>query len=454
VGNRGHTAITAPRIAVTATPVTTEVRIHHGTTALPKGGSRPHRTSARIPTVSFVRESPPVRQPVEHDTVNGKRYRVRFRQGGTETSETFRVKRDANTFAAILDGGGVTDALAWLHARDNRATDMTFGKWFAEYVDQLTGVTLRTRESYRSLHRNHLAHLDPTPLPLLTRSHVTELVNRLEANGKSPKTIRNVVHMLSSCLALAIDEGHMTRNPCRRVKITKQALTDTDPRFLTETEFARLLAQIPGHYRPLVVFLVGTGLRWSEATALQCRHVNLTAGTILVRQAWKEQGGRELGPPKTEKGRRTVNPATMALRAAQTVMRDPDDWLFTTPTGKIVRHSNFYNRVWVPACEKAGIKVTIHDLRATHASWLISDGISLEAVQDQLGHSSILTTRKIYGHLLPAIGVEVGKSASAALDRALPDGMQAQLLRVPLAQVRAVSGPDEGAHPDHVRADV
>jgi integrase len=365
-----------------------------------------------------------VRRPLEHDTTNGKRWRVRFRQGGTETSQTFRLKRDATAFAAILDGGGVTDALAWLAARDTRASEVTFGKWFPEYVGQLTGVTDRTRESYRSIHRNHLTHLDPLPLPLLTRSHVTDVVNKLDRAGKSPKTIKNVIHLLSSCLALATDEGHMTRNPCGRVRLPKAALGDAEPRFLTHDEFRTLLAAIPEHYQPLVVFLVGTGLRWSEATALQGRHVNLEAGTILVRQAWKEQGGRELGPPKTSKGRRTVNPAAMALRAAQHHLRGPDDWLFTTPTGKIVRHSNFYNRVWKPACETSGVKATIHDLRHTHASWLISDGQSLEAVQDQLGHQSILTTRSVYGHLLPAIGVEVGRSASASLERALPQGMQ------------------------------
>lgn len=381
-----------------------------------------------------------MRKPTKHVLDNGEiRYRVRFRQGGTETSQTFRNKRDASAFAAILDGGGVTDALAWLAARDNRASELTFGQWFTHYVNDLTGVTDRTKKSYRAMHRNHLAHLDPMPLPLLTRSHVTAIVNKLEADGKAPKTVRNVIHMLSSCLALAIDEGHMTRNPCRRVKITKRALGEKDARFLTHEELGTLVGAIPGHYQPLVIFLVGSGLRWSEATALQGRHINLAAGTVLVRQSWKEQGGRELGPPKTEKARRTVNPGFMALQAAQMCMRGPNDWVFTTPTGKIVRHSNFYERVWKPAAALLDPPPTIHSLRHTHASWLISDGQTLEAVQDQLGHTSILTTRGVYGHLLPAIGVEVGRSASAALDRALPNGMKPELLGLPVAQINAVS---------------
>lgn len=379
----------------------------------------------------------------------GRTYRVRFRSGGMERSETFRIKRDATTFADLLNVGGPDVAVRWLDERRAGAgqDSITFGQWFTTYVDQLTGVTDRTRDSYRSIHANHLAHLDNQPLPLLTRSHVTEIVNRLDAAGRSPKTIKNVVHMLSSCLALAIDEGHMTRNPCRRVRLPKAALSDTDARYLTHEEFGTLVAALDAHYRPLVVFLAGSGLRWSEATALQGRHVNLDAGTILVRQAWKQQGGRALGPPKTDKARRTVNPGALALRAAAHCMRGPNDWVFTTPGGSIVRHSNFYNRIWTPAAALLDPPPTIHSLRHTHASWLISDGQSLEAVQDQLGHESILTTRKVYGHLLPAIGVAVGKSASAALERALPQGPGAGLGG--LVSLRASSGTDQVTDPDH-----
>ena len=95
-----------------------------------------------------------------------------------------------------------------------------------------------------------------------------------------------------------------------------------------------------------------------------------------------------------------------------------------------MRLANFYTNVWRPACERAGFgddHPRIHDTRHTHASWLISDGMSLEQVQDQLGHESILTTRNVYGHLLPALGVAVGRSASAAMERVLESADAVQL---------------------------
>lgn len=395
-----------------------------------------------------------MRQVREYDTADGKRFRVRYRLGKMETSETFRRRADADEFAAILSGGGVAAAKAWLNARAAAPTALTFGAWFDEYVGQLTGVSPRTRNDYHGLHRRYFSSLDPLPLTLVTRTHITSLVNGMERAGRSPKTIKQAVHLISSCYALAVDEGHATANPCKRVRLPKQAPVDAvKPRFLTRGEVAALVAATPAHYKPLVAFLVGTGLRWSEATALQARHIDLANGTVRVEQAWKRVPGDgvRIGPPKTPKSTRTVNAAVLALAAVAPLLRKPGDFVFTTTTGRPIRHANFFSHVWKPACKAAGLDPAprIHDTRHTHASWLISDGNSLEAVQDQLGHESILTTRSVYGHLQPALGVALGRSASAALAAALPE--YAQTLAI--GGLDAVQVADQAAGPAHVPPD-
>ncbi|HKY57642.1 MAG TPA: site-specific integrase [Aeromicrobium sp.] len=372
-----------------------------------------------------------MRKVKQHEAADGTvTYRVRFRSGGTERSETFRREDDAGIFASLINSDrkrGVQEALAWLAAKQEERDTYTFAEWFEVYVDQLTGVTPRTREDYRKMSVRYLGDLHLLPLPLITRMHITSLVNKLDTtggrngDGLGHKTIKNVVHTVSSAMALAVEEGHIPKNPCRRVRLPKPGLELTDARFLEYEEFGALYDEIPTHYQPLVSFLVGTGLRWSEATALPPGAVSMSRGTVRVERAWKWGGagvGWVLGPPKSPKARRTVNAALVALKAVHPL---PDrDLLFLTPKEHAVRHNNFYNRIWLPATKRAGLEGTrIHDLRHTHASWLISDGQSLEAVQDQLGHESILTTRKVYGHLLPAIGVAVGKSASQSLEAAL-----------------------------------
>lgn len=364
------------------------------------------------------------------------RHKVRFRNAGTESSKTFYKEGDARVFASLLGTNRpeqVRDALDWLARLEAgvATTGPTFGEWVERYIDQLTGITSGTREEYRALHRRYLSHLDRVQLAEVNRGHVTDLVNDMDCNGRAPKTIKNVVRgLLAPALALAVDEDKLDKNPTKRVRLPEMSANpddEDDARFLTYEEYAALegaFVDRRAYYKPLLQFLIGTGLRWGEVTALQVRHVNLDAGTVRVQQAWKKRdtGGWEIGPPKSRKSRRTVNAAALALTAAAPLLegKKPTDLVFTGPRGGVLRNA-FRDRIWVAACDAAGLypRPRIHDLRHTHASWLISNGVPLEAVQDQLGHESYDTTRRIYGHLLPSVGVEVGRVASAAMERAL-----------------------------------
>jgi integrase len=62
----------------------------------------------------------------------------------------------------------------------------------------------------------------------------------------------------------------------------------------------------------------------------------------------------------------------------------------------------FRLRIWFPACSAAGLdpRPRLHDLRHSHASWLLAGGADLQVVRDRLGHASIATTSK-YVHTLP-----------------------------------------------------
>jgi integrase len=56
----------------------------------------------------------------------------------------------------------------------------------------------------------------------------------------------------------------------------------------------------------------------------------------------------------------------------------------------------FRRHAWTLAVTAAGItgKVTFHDLRHTHATWLARDGVSIEMLRERLGHASLVTTQK------------------------------------------------------------
>ncbi|MGY2084311.1 tyrosine-type recombinase/integrase [Blastococcus sp. SYSU DS0539] len=59
----------------------------------------------------------------------------------------------------------------------------------------------------------------------------------------------------------------------------------------------------------------------------------------------------------------------------------------------------------------------VHDLRHTHAAWLLSAGVAPLVVAARLGHSSATTTQNVYGH----ITTEADDRAIDIVDGRLPE---------------------------------
>jgi integrase len=369
-------------------------------------------------------------------------YFVRTRNARNEqTSERFDTKREAETFARRVERVGGPAAIAERARRDRADSDYvpTLAEWLPQHIEQLTGVTDRTRLDYAAMAaRTWLPILGDYALDSIDRAAVAKAINALEAKGLKAKSIHNAHGLLSAVMGSAVVAEHIGTNPCHKMRLPRVGeVGRQDERFLTHEEFYRLLAQIPEAHKPLVVTMFGTGLRWSELTALQVRDVIPgDPPTLRVTKAWKSTPGRsrEIGPPKSTKSRRTVMLAAQVVEALTPLLDRPgDSLLFVAPRGGPIYHGWWRARVWVPACQRAKLaspKVEgkryvydgprIHDARHTHASWLIEQGATLEMVQDQLGHESILTTRKVYGALQPAMKAQLAEASTRAMAMGAP----------------------------------
>jgi integrase len=92
---------------------------------------------------------------------------------------------------------------------------------------------------------------------------------------------------------------------------------------------------------------------------------------------------------------------------------------FTTPEGGPIAYNAFRRRVWLPACEKAGVPAGFgpHALRHHYASLLIKHGESVKTVSERLGHTNAAMTLNIYTHLWP----DSEERTRAAVDKAYAD---------------------------------
>jgi integrase len=337
---------------------------------------------------------------------------VLYRVDGKQSSTSFEDMASAVKFQMLARKFGPAKALETIQT-DPELLTLTVTEWLEHHIEHLTGVRKSTLHDYRAYMKNDIVPaLGELPLMVLSRDDIARWVQVMVDKGASGKTIANKHGFLSSVLNAAVRAGHIPTNPAvgQRLPTSERA----DMVCLTREEFAKLLASVTEPWRPLVEFLVASGCRWGEATALRPSDVDRKAGTVRITRAWKrtyDRGGYEIGPPKTKRSIRTINVPKSVLEK----LHYSGDWLFVNRAGRPVRHNGFHDRVWQPATERVWPSVDaegnpidksklvrrprVHDLRHTCASWMVLAGVPLPVVQAHLGHESINTTISLYTHL-------------------------------------------------------
>lgn len=263
---------------------------------------------------------------------------------------------------------------------------------------------------------------DITPLTIQTWVAGMLAGTHRGARGRlSVKTVRNAHGLLHKILREAVRERMIRTNPAVGTRFPVH--TRHEMRFLTEPEARRLLNTVPDHWRPLVLVLLGTGLRFGEAIGLRVGRVDLVKRRLEVAETMQElatTGEVVFVSPKSKMSRRMVS-FTPAVAAALTPLmagKKPDVLVFAAVQGGVVRYGVF-RKMWTRTIKRADlVGLRIHDLRHTHIAWLISDGHPLTAISRRVGHASISVTSDRYGHLLP----QVDEGILDTVDRALPGG--------------------------------
>jgi integrase len=371
-------------------------------------------------------------------------YRVIWREAGVKQQQTFHNAQAAQRFRLLVEGSGNRWPHGWDRQHGFGETPaergvQTFREWAEHILATRRRANVRTLADYRrDLERHVYPVIGDLGLDEIDEVAVAKLIDALTLT-LAPKTVQNIHGMVSSFLKDAVIRGKLPRNPLTGTMPAMPDIRDEDMVSLTPQEFALILSNVPDWYKPLTVLLAGTGLRWSEATALQVRDVSLLGArrVVTVRRAWKRVDGYfVLGEPKTRRSRRKVSISGAVVDALIPLVAssDPGAFVFRTREGRPVRHSNYYNRVWLPAvaaaqrcdehsdeekpCGCPGTltkRPTIHSLRHTHVSWLIAEGRSIVEIQRRVGHESIKTTIDRYGDWFP----DQDEATNAAVDRAL-----------------------------------
>lgn len=343
------------------------------------------------------------------------RWRARYRDpSGRERARHFARKVDAERWLVSMES--TKHRGEWI---DPAMSRITVGDWSQRWIDGQSQLKPQTRERYRNIVRVQVVpEWEHVRLSAISHADVVAWVAKLVSDGYAASTVRQIHRVFSLMLDLAVRDGRLPRNPAAGVRLPRAA--KGEPVFLSHTQVEELARACRG-YELFVRVLAYTGMRWGEATAVRVRRVDLMRRRIEVEHTAVELNGEmSYGTPKTHQRRSVPLPRSLVDELARHIAgKRPDDLVFTTPRGDVMRNHNFRSRVFVPAAKGIGMPgLTPHDLRHTAASLAVQAGANVKAVQRMLGHASAAMTLDVYAGLfnddLDAVADRLDAAAAAA----------------------------------------
>lgn len=309
--------------------------------------------------------------------------------------------------------------------------EITMAQWWDLWWEAQPNRAVTTKNRKLS---NWTAHIEPKwgSWRLCDLEYI-ELQAWITKEVKGYHTRKKVHEVLNQMLRAAVKDGRrIPFNPAGDLDIGEPtAKHPDDVRPPTREQVALIVEQLPMYYKPLVVFLEHTGMRWGEATGLRWENVDLEANHLKVKEVLSEDRGRlfRKPAPKSVAGFRTVPLTPQAADAVRTMVArwrpsdrvtpigdDPfnlasGELVFRGPQGGVLSRHNF-RRVWVPAITDAGLArivknpetgrdewwPRVHDLRHVFATWLKELGIDEKDTQTVMGHERGSKVTWIYQH--------------------------------------------------------
>ena len=311
----------------------------------------------------------------------GLRWHALIRRKGLKTTDkSFETRKEAAIWSRDIESKvdrGIVNDIA-------KATRITMAELFDRYGAETASYKRNSRcEQYMLMMlKNHLGHLT---LSRLSREAVAQFRDDRLAEGKSPATVRNNLHLLSAVVTLAISDWgfELSYNPVRRIR--KPQVDNARDRRLETGEEQRLLeaaakARNP-MARPLIILALETAMRIGELLSLEWDNIDTDR-----RQAFL---------PRTKNGKaRYVPLSSVAISTLNTIERtEGQKRVFKWWCGP----ESFHN-LWARLINRAGItNLRFHDLRHEAASRLSDRGMDILRIAAITGHSSLQMLKR-YTH--------------------------------------------------------
>lgn len=268
----------------------------------------------------------------------------------------------------------------------------------------------------------YLEHWEPLHLDLVTAHFVTNEMDQLEIKGLASRGLTACIQKEVRCLMnYAVAKGVLKTSPLAEMKNRK--VPKKKKMALTHEETNILLSEAKNRKHPYYFIWLLTltlGLRRSELAGLKWTDIDFESGLLsLQRQRAPKEGVIE--NLKGYRDRTVAIPSYVIPVLKEYKLRAKTDFVIEADCKRW--EGGHQAEVLKEFCEEIGIKlVTHHQLRATHITLALVDGVPLGIVKENVGHVKLSTTDEYFR----SAGIQM-KGQTDALRIKVPMGLDADV---------------------------
>lgn len=272
---------------------------------------------------------------------------------------------------------------------------------FLEYIVAEKGYSPRTVETYRSALLDFSTFCTELDSQLSWANIDTDIIRQWIATraeqGLDMRTMKKKLSAIRSFYRYMLRMGHVKKNPGHMVanpKVAKRL-----PQFLKQSEADKIFDQLEFNEdfegqrdRLILLIFYSTGIRLSELVGLNIENISLSTSELKV-----------LGKRNKERiipfGNELRQAISHFLPLRQEITRISTGPLITDLKGGRIRREQVGQIVKKNLTAVTSVKKrTPHTLRHTFATTMLNNGADIRAVQELLGHESLVTT-EVYTHV-------------------------------------------------------
>lgn len=306
-----------------------------------------------------------------------------------------------------------------IYANDGKKTFGEYAEhWLKTYKENQSEAA--TNQKYRGIINNHLTDISRMRLSDLVKSDIQELINKQDGHPDTQRMIKLTVNQI---LESAIDDELLYKNVCKKIRIRQQQpgkqkriLTDKEKEVISELKKNNVFTETEQLY---IDTLFCTGVRPEEALALT--YSDIKASKLSVNKALTWKGGKNIKPPKSKAGYRTLG-VPQWYQSEVDAYRETHHtlYIFTGDDGNLISQST-YKRFWNGIYNKINVKMggtpkilyqnkvkdkgisatdlTPYVFRHNYCTMLYYLHVDIKEASRIMGHSNIRITLEIYTHL-------------------------------------------------------